>query len=312
LKYSVRRLATQIGNFVSFEFSFDPDGSATNEAVASTTTQTQAAAVLDSVDVSVSDPNRESVLSAGPGSGVDTSQYEFDIIQYVPNASTGEYSITIESDQSIEYTARARGIIAGGGEIDDTTQGSIADGDSQQVTATVPESSDGSGAIGAPTDPSLSTTVEQAGSPDRQARVQYTISGVSGQSSVALAFTTPSQLSINPNNSDTEGMFGSDTQQLLFTEPDDELTATIAFDIASDTSTDATFDIDTEVVNEDNTTTDSVTTTVGDIKTGPVERFDADDDGDISLTEVQDAIQAFSNGELDLQDVQQVIAAFSS
>jgi hypothetical protein len=55
-----------------------------------------------------------------------------------------------------------------------------------------------------------------------------------------------------------------------------------------------------------------VTTAVGDIKTGPVERFDADDDGDISLTEVQDAIRAFSNGELDLQDVQQVIAAFAN
>jgi hypothetical protein len=84
------------------------------------------------------------------------------------------------------------------------------------------------------------------------------------------------------------------------------------YDISATASADATFEINTEVLNQDDTTTDSVTTTVGDVETGPVERFDADDDGDISLTEVQAAIRAFSNGELDLQGVQQVIGAFSS
>jgi hypothetical protein len=42
-----------------------------------------------------------------------------------------------------------------------------------------------------------------------------------------------------------------------------------------------------------------------------VDRFDDDGDGEIDLSEVQDAIRAFSNGEVDLQGVQQVIAAFS-
>jgi hypothetical protein len=164
--FSVRRLVTQILNFVSFEFSFDLDGSATDEAVASTTTQTQAAPGLESVDVSVTNPNGEAVLSVGPGSGIDTTQYGFDMIQYVPNASTGEYRITIESDRSVEYTARARGTTAEGGEIDDTTQGSIADGDSQHVTATVPDSSDESGAIGVPPDSSDSPLGGTAGEYD--------------------------------------------------------------------------------------------------------------------------------------------------
>jgi len=160
--------------------------------------------------------------------------------------------------------------------------------------------------------PELSATVQQAGSPGGQARVQYTISNVSGQSSVAIEFTNlPSQVSVNTSASTTTGTFGQNNQQVVFLQPSSEVTTTIAFDIAASASADATFDIETAVLNEDSTATGNVTTTVGDIETGPVERFDTDDDGDISLTEVQDAIRAFSNGELDLQGVQQVIAAFS-
>jgi major cell surface glycoprotein (TIGR04216 family) len=160
--------------------------------------------------------------------------------------------------------------------------------------------------------PTVSATVEQAGSLGGQAFVQYTVTNVSGQSSVALEFTTPSQVSVNPKASDTEGTFGSDNQQLVFIQPGNNLTTTIAFDLAGSAGADATFDIEAAALDEDTTTTDSVTTTVGDVETGPVQRFDTDDDGDISLSEVQAAIRAFSNGELDLQGVQQVIGAFSS
>jgi hypothetical protein len=64
----------------------------------------------------------------------------------------------------------------------------------------------------------------------------------------------------------------------------------------------------TDASGASDTTTQTVTITD---QQDPVERFDTDGDGDISLTEVQDAIRAFSNGEVDLQGVQQVIAAFS-
>jgi hypothetical protein len=161
--------------------------------------------------------------------------------------------------------------------------------------------------------PELSATVQQAGSPGGQARVQYTLSNVSGQSSVAIEFTNlPSQVSVNTSASTTTGTFGQNNQQVVFVQPNSELTATIAFDIAASVSTDTTFDIETAALNQNSTTTDSVTTTVGGAPVGPIERFDADGNGEIDLIEVQAAIRAFSNGELDLQGVQQVIGAFSS
>jgi hypothetical protein len=126
-----------------------------------------------------------------------------------------------------------------------------------------------------------------------------------------LEFTTPAELSVNKSASTTAGGSFQSTDRLVISQPVGQQTVTLVYDISATASADATFEINTEVLNQDDTTTDSVTTTVGDVETGPVERFDADDDGDISLTEVQDAIRAFSNGKLDLQGVQQVIAAFS-
>jgi hypothetical protein len=126
-----------------------------------------------------------------------------------------------------------------------------------------------------------------------------------------LEFTTPSELSVNASASETTGTFGSNAQRVLFFRPDSEVTATVAFEIPARASADATFDIEATVLDENSTATDTVTTTVGDVETGPVARFDADDDGEIELPEVQTAIRAFSNGELDLQGVQQVIGAFS-
>jgi hypothetical protein len=159
--------------------------------------------------------------------------------------------------------------------------------------------------------PSVRATVQQPGTAGGQARVQYIVSNVSGQASVGLVFTTPAQLSVNASASETTGTFGSNAQRVLFFQPDSEVTATVAFEIPATASADDTFDIEATVLNENSTATDTVTTTVGDVETGPVARFDADDDGEISFSEVQAAIRAFSNGELDLQGVQQVIAAFS-
>jgi hypothetical protein len=92
----------------------------------------------------------------------------------------------------------------------------------------------------------------------------------------------------------------SDTATPQFTAPAVDTNQTLTFAVTVSDPSGTT-----------DTATTTVTTTVGDVETGPVARFDADDDGEISLSEVQAAIRAFSNGELDLQGVQQVIAAFS-
>jgi Subtilase family. len=112
-------------------------------------------------------------------------------------------------------------------------------------------------------EPAINASVDTDGQPGGTASVNYTLSNVSGQSTVSLEFTTPSGLSVNAAASDTAGTFTPDNQQLLFSEPDEEITATIAFDIAADASVDATFDIDAAVLNQDNTAIDNVTTTVG-------------------------------------------------
>jgi hypothetical protein len=214
----------------------------------------------------------------------------------------GQWAVSLSGDSP--------DIAPGSGGVVGTTTTFSTEGESTIVSIfPTPSQSDTQPAI----EPQLNATVQQAGSPDGQARVQYTITDISSQSSVALEFTNlPSQVSVNTSDSTTTGTFGQNNQQVVFLQPSSEVTTTIAFDIAASASADATFDIETAVLNEDSTATGNVTTTVGDIETGPIERFDADGDGDISLTEVQDAIRAFSNGELDLQGVQQVIAAFSS
>jgi hypothetical protein len=169
------------------------------------------------------------------------------------------------------------------------------------------------GTLGTESTLSVAGTVQQSGAPGETARVSYTISNVSDQSSVAINITElPAPVSVNTSASATNGgTFGSSGQQVLFFRPAAEPTPTIAYGIDANASADATFDIEATVLDENSTATDTVTTTVGDVETGPVARFDADDDGEIELPEVQTAIRAFSNGELDLQGVQQVIAAFS-
>jgi hypothetical protein len=89
------------------------------------------------------------------------------------------------------------------------------------------------------------------------------------------------------------------------------VTATIAYDINASAESGARFNITAAGINQNSVTSETVIIEIGDVETGPVERFDADDDGEISLSEVQTAIRAFSEGDISLQDVQKVIIAFS-
>jgi hypothetical protein len=136
-----------------------------------------------------------------------------------------------------------------------------------------------------------------AGSPDGQARVQYTLTNVSEQSSVVLEFTNvPQELSVNTDASEAGGMFGADNKQIVFSDPSDELTPTIAFDIAADASAEATFSITGSLLNETGEATDTVETTVGGAEQDPlVARFGGDDD-EIGNFDVLKAVNAENSG----------------
>jgi hypothetical protein len=114
---------------------------------------------------------------------------------------------------------------------------------------------------GGSSNPSVQATVQQPGTPGGQARVEYALANVSGQASVAVAFETlPAALAINPEASDTTGVF--DVSSLVFSDPTSSLTPTVVFDIAADLSPPTTVEIDTAVLDETETTTDRVTTTL--------------------------------------------------
>ena len=131
----------------------------------------------------------------------------------------------------------------------------------------------------------IGATVKQSGSPGRQAQVQYTLSSVSGQSSVALELTSvPQQLTVNQSASTTSGTFESNGQRLVFSSPNEELTPTIVFNIAESADSSATFSINGELLNETSSVTDSVRVEVGNISI--VDKFDEDGNGDISITEL--------------------------
>jgi hypothetical protein len=160
--------------------------------------------------------------------------------------------------------------------------------------------------------PDLSATVQESGTPGEAARVEYTLSNTSGQSSVALEITElPQQVSVNQTASTTSGVFGSDGREVLFPQPSSTVTATIAYDIAASAEPTTRFNITAVGISQDGATSETVTIEVGNVETGPIDRFDDDGDGEISLQEVQTAIRAFSDGDISLQDVQKVIVAFS-
>jgi hypothetical protein len=123
----------------------------------------------------------------------------------------------------------------------------------------------------------------------------------------------PSQLSVNTSASATNGgTFGANGQQVLVFQPAGEQTLTIAYDIDASARADATFDIEATVLDENSTATDTVTTTVGDVETGPVERFDTNGDPGIQGDEVLDAISEFNEGgDVEATDVLDVISAFN-
>jgi hypothetical protein len=111
---------------------------------------------------------------------------------------------------------------------------------------------------------SLAGTVQQSAAPGETARVSYTISNVSDQSSVAINITElPDPVSVNTSASATnDGTFEANGQQVLVSQPAGEQTLTIAYDIDASASADATLDIEAAALNENDTATDTVTTTV--------------------------------------------------
>ena len=157
----------------------------------------------------------------------------------------------------------------------------------------------------------IGATVKQSGSPGRQAQVQYTLSSVSGQSSVTLELTSvPQQLTVNQSASTTSGTFESNGQRLVFSSPNEELTPTIVFNIAESADSSATFSINGELLDETSSVTDSVRVEVGNISI--VDEFDEDGNGDISITELGQAGQAFASGELTITELGKIGAAFAS
>lgn len=162
----------------------------------------------------------------------------------------------------------------------------------------------------APAAPSLSATLDTAGEPGGQAVVSYQLTNADDENSVALSLTRlPDQVSVNVDASSTSGTFGSETRELLFFKPGNEVTATIAYDISASASADATLNVTAEALDESSLATAQQTVSL--TQQGLVERFDADSDGDIELSETQTAIRSFADGELNLQEIQQVIRAFS-
>jgi hypothetical protein len=169
---------------------------------------------------------------------------------------------------------------------------------------------------GGSSNPSVQATVQQAGTPGGQARVEYTLANVSRQSSVTVEFETlPSALSINPKASDTTGIFDGST--LVFSDPSSSLTSTVAFDIAADLSPPTTVEIDTAVLDETETTTDRVATALeitADSSESPLGgtagEYDASGDGTITARELGAAVTDFGQGELNARELGEVVTAF--
>jgi hypothetical protein len=164
--------------------------------------------------------------------------------------------------------------------------------------------------------PSVRATVQQPGTPGGQARVEYALANVSGQASVAVTFETlPAALAINPEASDTTGVF--DVSSLVFSDPTSSLTPTVAFDIAADLSPPTTVEIDTAVLDETGTTTDRVTTTLeitADSSDSPLGgtagEYDTSGDGTITARELGAAVTDFGQGELNVRELGEVVTAF--
>lgn len=171
---------------------------------------------------------------------------------------------------------------------------------------------DGGSAEPAPS-PTLSVTAQQSGTSEETVQIEYAISNVSEESSVALEFSNlPSKLSINTSASETRGTFEPGNQRIRFTNPTSEVTATIVFDVESTADAGETFIIEADALNEDDTITDSTSTTVSGVKIETVERFDANENGEADLPEVRTAINAFANGELNIQGVRTMINTWAS
>ena len=125
----------------------------------------------------------------------------------------------------------------------------------------------------------------------------------------------PAALAINPEASDTTGVF--DDSSLVFSDPTSSLSPTVAFDIAADLSPPTTVEIDTAVLDATGTTTDRVTTVLeitADSADSPLGgtagEYDTNGDGTVTARELGAAVTDFGAGELSARELGEVVTAF--
>ena len=133
-------IADFLAGLITFEITLSsPDGEATTGSTQETS---------PSAEVTVTDPSGESLFALEAESGVDRSDLEFDAFRYQTAADPGQYGVTIDAEDSVEYTIQAKGEIEDAGSIEATESGTVAPEEGQALLkATVPEDPEESGRI---------------------------------------------------------------------------------------------------------------------------------------------------------------------
>lgn len=175
-------------------------------------------------------------------------------------------------------------------------------------------------------EPALAATVQQSGISGGTAKIEYTLSNVSEDSSVVLEFTNlPGQLSLNTSASrDRSGDFDLGGQQVVFSQPSDEVTVTVAYDVDASATTGTTFTVTAEVLDENRVTTDTTMSLIeinqkNDLSSPrdrAIQVTDVDDPTNITQNDVTAAITRFNrdqstNGiDINQDDVTAIITLF--
>jgi outer membrane protein assembly factor BamB len=133
-------IVEELAGLVTFEFTLSSPGEESGTAATQGTTP--------SAEVTVTDPAGDSLFSLEAESGVDRSDLEFDAFRYRAGADTGQYGVTIDADEPVEYTVKAVGEVEDAGSIEATQSETISAGEGQAfLQATVPDNPDESGEL---------------------------------------------------------------------------------------------------------------------------------------------------------------------
>jgi len=97
------------------------------------------------VTVEVTGPNGERISQLTAETGIDTSGLPYDDFWYATGASAGEYTVSIDAPKEVKYTVNARGELVDGGSIDDEITATAREGETQTLSATLPERDDQTG-----------------------------------------------------------------------------------------------------------------------------------------------------------------------